>query len=119
MGRHKDICVEIAKSVNELMFASGGPGVGLCLKHVGFTAEYWFDQAQRLRDKTELWRKKVVAADRKIAKQAVLIEALKELAKTEGTRTVHFAGSIPQNEAGITALENVKAAQTELDKETS
>lgn len=69
---------------------------------------------------TELWRKKVVAADRKVAKQAVLIEALRELEKALDLRLKYCGDShLLSNENEITALENVQAAQTELDKETS
>lgn len=58
----------------------------------------------------ETWRKEVIAADKTIAKQAVLIEALQELAKM-----LEF-GRVDRQ---VAALENVKAAQRNLDKETS
>ena len=73
-----------------------------------------------LREELRDERKKVVAADRKVAKQAVLIEALRILEKVLDFRLTRGGdGYLMPTGNEITALENVKAAQTELDKERS
>lgn len=84
------------------------------------------EQLAKLTAERDAWKKLRLAATdgyrRTIAKQAVLIEALKELAKAMESNahdgSVRYI-NIYRSNAEVTALKAVMAAQTELNKENS